>query len=398
MPLNFDILLVIISHIEEQGTLLSCMLCCRYLYYASTESLLLRPVKLPTYRSVISFSRFMHVEFPARFRWLQQLETSVNWFHEPIHEEQRRLGADSLLQVLKHATSLRSLKISAWGELVAMRPDLSDVLSDLTNIKELIISQANSFPFELFSTPRFSLTEVDIHFVLPEVFPDELLSGSSWSLVRLCIRGPSVFQRSRAVYPNLLNLVLRQVALSSISTSALAQSFPNLVSLTIFAAWDDAGDPTWSLIRQSNQEEFTHSTWLNLSQVEGTPLDIYALGIARSVTYLTVIDVKPSTIPLLNEIVASMGPTNLAVDLGLQYFTDTQLESVISMERITELSLRYLSLTLDMSSGPFMTDPRKLMVLSSAFSSLLHSDKYTIGCVVRTPTVFTRHSPGTLDE
>ena len=176
------------------------------------------------------------------------------------------------------------------------------------------------------------------------------------------------------MYHGLDRLVLRDVQLASVTTSALVTSFPNITTLSLLAHWDDADDPSWSIIRSNNRKGCSTTSWSHLHRVRGTALDIFALGIPHPVTCLSIVDLTTPSIPLFHEVLRSLRPVNLSLDIRLQYFSDIQLASAIPVDLSRAMQLRYLTLSLDMSSGPFMAQPRKLMVhlIASDYTPTAH--------------------------
>ncbi|THG94056.1 hypothetical protein EW026_g7333 [Hermanssonia centrifuga] len=282
MILNFDILLVIMSHLPFTGDIFLLMRTCHTLYSPGVPILLSRGVKLNTPRKLAHFYKFMSADAGNRYNHLRVLAIDIAFFQ---HERYKRM----FLNVLRRAHKLEDLSVLD-SDLLTTDTRFPTIIAKLTSLKVFTLAHYGSENFEpanMLSLMLSKLVKATIDFCEFED-PIDRLANSASSLEELDAVHV-YFEREDVQYTKMKTLCLEFWRVAEIGP--LIHSYPNLCTLEIQGYSANESYLVNAVVdRATNQAFQLQKSWKMLDSVHANIVELYALAINCKIHSLNVAD------------------------------------------------------------------------------------------------------------
>ena len=399
MRLPFDILLIIMEA-SPRCTTAKMMRTCHALRDAGAKLLFDGGVSLTTERRIISFVQFVRADQDSRFQRLRVLEISAGelpvWAADDLwwFITHPSLALDSL--ALREADSILKSHISPSEPNTGGDPyeTLVIAFAQLRTIRHLTIGQCGQRASTLIRTICSPLKTISIDFPSDgRINEDEaesrnpivLLANHAATLEE--ISGSNFAMRLqqvlyRAVFPSVRTIHATFDAALCPRTSAYTAAFPNLTHFCI-AFVDHAPTPRWTefppATRELRRRFWNHRSleglapmpvWTKLEEVEGTVLDVLALGLACQVHRVRLIGTILPRSPecqCVSLILDDTLPDCLAITIaGASTFGDT-MGSLLRRPSAQQLRALEVKLIFSASEGDMYIHEVLVRVLTTLF-------------------------------
>lgn len=365
--LNYDVLVVLLSHLDNFQDMLSLMSTCHDLRAAGMPYIFHARMEICSDKKLAALCKFLLVDAPQRLVFLRQL--AVLTYPEALDT------VDLYLQILKQAQHLEDIEV--WCGLPSIDPRIHTAVSGLTSIKTLTVRNLLFREAGLLRRMQSPVQKIDISFQYYDqpIDPIWLFGKLAPTLetlrVVLGVQQPTFPQ---AVYPRMRTLVAESCVFEKISP--LIHAFPNLRDLTIFSYRDEESSEEVVRDRRENQEAQRGQSWGPMERVLGDVLMLYRLGLSCSVRRLEIPWLEstradswtPSCKDMFSSVLSDTCPSVLTLILRPATFDIGQFPAF--MERAPD-SLEKLLITVYITGS---TDAASAIVSTSVY----HADRLLI--------------------
>ncbi|KAL1937791.1 hypothetical protein VTO73DRAFT_12810 [Trametes versicolor] len=310
MPLNIDIYLMLMEHLESPSDISALTRSCKTLCALGAKRLLLPGVTIRSDADLVSFSRFMLRDLAARSPHLRRLflcielqridddgSGSVYACDPEIIEEEMLEGGRLLYRVLRRATALEHLTIHFCEELLEREDSLVDALVALKNVRYLHISSYGLLTHEVIAEINSPLVHVNVDCYdgpSHDVHIAQTLARHRHTLEKLTVWHVNLMdmfvaldeEDDEIVFPHVHSLCIRSSL--ALDFAHLVDTFPNVRSLDVADVHltgrlspHDASD-----LRDTNLD--VTDGWRSLEHLCGDEWGLYILGLDRPVKRLDV--------------------------------------------------------------------------------------------------------------
>lgn len=352
MRLHFDILVLLISHLDRTD-LLSLMQVCRSLHSALVPQLLRLHPTIRRTKQLMSFCQFILTDVPMRFRYLQRLSLAISYVWSPRISEM-------LLEVFRHAIHLEELGVLDCGFLEG-DPELLSAIAALTNIKTLCIRYPTKVARDLLMRMQSQIIRVDVSFskvARHRLDPVDLLSNCRDTVTTLCMSLPR-FGDIDIQFPALTKLALK--CHQCLRTFPLVSAYPNVRDLTVTMCRGMCGhggfDPEPVHRYEHDIENFRKEnvlsrqlgSWRSLEHVRGDASSLYHLALDCHAQRVDLTDLMPTDLTKFATIMRDLKPCILRLELH----TDTFLSELLpALMRYIPADLHGLCFVFEIGSMP----------------------------------------------
>ncbi|KAI0080475.1 hypothetical protein K474DRAFT_260112 [Panus rudis PR-1116 ss-1] len=362
MALNYDILLVLMDHLERK-TLLSLMQTSRMLYDAGIHQILSKPVTLGRRFKLRSFCSFMLVDYPSRLRHLRNVSIEKGFRPE--------CGClDTLCTLLSDAPHLETLEIARCDQFLQCNPELADAIASNPNIKSLRLDMAGDEGLAFLRRARCSLTSAAVLLTPPCLtgFPDMALEMSKFNstLKDLSIQHSGILATkiSSYRYPLVTSLTVEE---SDVRLPALAHMFPALRELTVYSfAYNIAqSDEEVEAIRKESKAWQVEAGmgWHHLDKLEGDVTSLYGLAPICKVDLVSGM-LTSRNITRFAEVCRDTRPSTLKLYFHMDKCSVGELKDVLHASpdfRSLSITVDAIGLTQDLDFTKFFNDLRSVV-------------------------------------
>ena len=342
MRLNFDVLLVILSLIEDRPVMAKLMRTCRTLQRAGVPYLLEGGINIRNSKGLASLCHFMLNKNPPRFLHLRHLILDPWVLMTPT--EGPFANVDVVVSFFKNAGQLETLELSMCDDIF-VDSRISQAISSLSNIRQFKTFFMTVPVYQMLCKFHSPLTKLDAGYGDTDMDPCDpvhLFQHFKNSLQELHVHWV-VFESSDILYPRLTTLSAKHCA--EVDVGCMFRAFPNLRDFTLRMADEDDSmeDLDVEDSRQENVVAQAAGTWEALERLRGTLLGLYLLAIRSKVKRLCV---RPGSLRTehgtkLRTILSDSRPTALLLSIESPSFDSSQLGEYLApaLETLNALEL-----------------------------------------------------------
>ncbi|TCD70249.1 hypothetical protein EIP91_004150 [Steccherinum ochraceum] len=370
--LNWDILVMLPQHLDQNDDILACMRTCRDLYEPCVKALL-REAKLRrvfglsfAHKRLWSFLEFMGRDF-TRARYIRRLDLS-QIILDGLSEHETQVAVAMLAVVLAHATNLDNVTLDCSKFLDPHCPWFLQALSSLKTLTDLEIwgvdDTVQSYVAQMESPVRTVYigliepdeSEDDEPIELMQICPTILLQQFTATLedVELKISGMGVtfyMELTQVVFPKVRRLCMwsdwreHPNQTIDIGWEFLAISFPNLVHLEMpwevylpgeILQYEDMMDVE---IARQDIHSMTPSRWPQMKTIKACTEVCYAGGPTSNVHRWEDATVTPDNKHMFDTVIDILNPVVLEVTVALNDFDVSELLTLLPATRVKYLFL-----------------------------------------------------------
>ncbi|KAI0369602.1 hypothetical protein BV20DRAFT_967906 [Pilatotrama ljubarskyi] len=371
-----DIYEVIFDIIEDQWTVSAMMRTCTTLYTLGVKYLLSFEVIIDNVPSLNSFGQFMLRDLGERARYLWSLDVVIEFYwigdigesESPgsadsyqqvfnLVDDEELLGAHMLVEIIRAASALDTLRIDYCELLLSRNNDLISAIAGLPALRHLHLTSFGTRTLDICQTITAPLVEVKVDCFfdgcesaemcgITDMFHAQRLTLEKLTARYVDLTEPFVELGVDTIqFPNVHSLCLSCSYVYSLPV--LSHVFPRLRVLQVYDTDDWGGDVEADELHEANAASLSPS-WPALEHLSGDIKALYMLNIPCPADRVDIImGLDDDAADQLDELIESTRPTHLGLHIGFRpedvYAADHNLLGYLlnisaeALERLTSL-------------------------------------------------------------